>query len=243
MHLSKNLMSIFPTLYSSITWYIMVSLMKNWYRLCGFSIFRLHPISRLINLFNLGFGIATKSHLSRATEWRSCTVSVILLERVRSIRSCISLLAAILHQCRQRTRPGNQGWPSQRSTDISKPLASLLIVVFVCCFPLLHLDRDVCRVGDWVCEVSLLAWFVVEPRVLGHLHDLPVAAGANMILLLGPGHVVGRVVRADHVVHLRGLFSTFDQVVLNSLGPVLMGFVVRACDGFLFIAVAGHYIF
>ena len=81
-----------------------------------------------------------------------------------------------------------------------KYLWSPLIVIFIKFRLLLH--RNIGRVGHRVSEVSLLAWLVVEPGGLGHLHDLLIGAGGQVVLLLLSGNVVRGVVRADKPVDL-----------------------------------------
>ena len=72
-----------------------------------------------------------------------------------------------------------------------------------------------------------------RPAVLGEFDDLPVGAGAHVVLLLGLGDVVTGVVGTDPHVHVGVVAATLDQVGLDPLLGDLVRGIVRARDGLL----------
>jgi len=79
----------------------------------------------------------------------------------------------------------------------------------------------------------MMTWPVHGPAVLGQLHDLPVRAGGDVVLLLWLGHVVAGIVGADNVVTSWVVLAALDQVPLDPLHGDLMGRIVWTCNGFL----------
>jgi len=82
----------------------------------------------------------------------------------------------------------------------------------------------------------MVTWPVHGPAVLRKLHNLPVCAGGDVILLLGLGHVVAGIVGTDHVVTGGMVLAALHQVPLDPLHGDLVGRVVGTGDGLLPVA-------